>query len=84
MQRLNIAILGCFLLILFLAACNLFTPPSQPPTPILPVVGGDDMVSDPISGYCYRLVWIPATDHTPAALVTTDGVTCKSGFGNNR
>jgi len=85
MQRLNIATLGCFLLILFLTACNLFSPPPNPPTPTIPpVVGGNDVVADPSSGQCYRLVYIPATDHYPAAVVTTDGVDCPSGVGRNR
>lgn len=46
-----------------------------------PQVGGSDVAVDSASGRCYRLVWVFGTDHYPAALVTTDGVTCPYGIG---
>lgn len=67
-----------------LAACNPFSRPAQPPAPIIVEVGGNDVAVDSVSQRCYRLVYIPATDHYPAAVVTTDGVDCPSGVGRNR
>lgn len=74
MRRRLALIVGVGLLVL--PACN---PWRQPP-----LVGGDDVAVDPVSGHCYRLVYLPATDRYPASVVTTDGVTCPAGVGNNR
>lgn len=81
------------LLALTLAACNPFSRPA-PPTPQLlppmtyepavPVVGGDDVAVDPVSGHCYRLAYLPATDRYPASIITLDGTDCPYGVGNHR
>jgi hypothetical protein len=51
--------------------------------PAAPYIGGDDVAVDVVSGQCYRLEYIPATNHSPSSVVTTDGVQCPWGIGKS-
>jgi hypothetical protein len=53
-------------------------------SPVVHDVRPTDVTFDIVSGQCYRVRWLDATDRFPGGPISTDGVLCPYGVGNNR